>query len=672
MVGNRGGEHLSEHKKKSLVWNRLVKPHASVGDMHYSRILRLVAGWHLITIPLGPLLALLQALAGEPERIRSLWLVTAPLCTLINYLLTRSRWGRQSLPYQVISVFFIVVVSIYVSPDRVAPVSALLLPALAASLCFNFRAVIFVQLAALAVIALRVWLVPPPERGVFIGLGIVMLAAFAIIAAITRHREVLYQLQLAHWVAETARARALLEASFDGTATIVSGRFRSASPGFCKSLELTEDALLGQAVDDVMPFTISPEVTREDAVAYLDSKGGMRYSTVVRHSMPGSQSDTQLVAVRDVTLEQLHRANLQFADRMSSVGILATGVAHEVNNALMTLVGQTEIATLNIQRGNHQAAQQSLDTIRTASTRISSCIAEFQRFGSSAEAVPEALSLNDVVHSTLALAKHRIHGVADLDVLLTEEPVRCEAVDSWIGQVLLNLLLNAVRAIENQEDALIKVTTARDGDRVLLTVQDNGPGVPKELETRIFQPFFSTKRTREGSGLGLSVSARLASRMGGSLRLRPSKHGASFRLSLPAADAPPSPSTLGDRVLEPLASTSVLLIEDDANVVRVLVALLQPACTTSASSLEEAKQAFSVENDLIISDLALGEESGLDMLSWVLNTHPEFTDRFVLISGDASRLEALKPTLPEGVRVLAKPVSQDNLWRLFREKESSS
>jgi DNA-binding NtrC family response regulator len=125
-------------------------------------------------------------------------------------------------------------------------------------------------------------------------------------------------------------------------------------------------------------------------------------------------------------------------------------------------------------------------------------------------------------------------------------------------------------------------------------------------------------------------------------------------------------------VLEPLASTSVLLIEDDANVVRVLVALLQPACTTSASSLEEAKQAFSVENDLIISDLALGEESGLDMLSWVLNTHPEFTDRFVLISGDASRLEALKPTLPEGVRVLAKPVSQDNLWRLFREKESSS
>ena len=60
------------------------------------------------------------------------------------------------------------------------------------------------------------------------------------------------------------------------------------------------------------------------------------------------------------------------------------------------------------------------------------------------------------------------------------------------------------------------------------------------------------------------------------------------------------------------------------------------------------------------------------MLRWVMNTHPEFADRFVLISGDASRLEALKPTLPEGVRALAKPVSQDDLWRLFREKESRS
>ena len=174
-------------------WDRLIEPHPSEHDLHYGRVLRPVAAWHLLTIPLGPLLALLQVIAGEGDRIRALWLIIAPCSTLLNYVLSRSRWGRVGLAYQVISIFCIVVASIYVSPDRIAPLCALILPVLAAALCFNFASVMLVQLAALSVIAVRVLEAPHAERGLFIGFGIVMIAAFAIVGAIVRHREVLHQ-----------------------------------------------------------------------------------------------------------------------------------------------------------------------------------------------------------------------------------------------------------------------------------------------------------------------------------------------------------------------------------------------------------------------------------------------------------------------------------------------
>jgi len=574
------------------------------------------------------------------------------------------------LAYQVISIFCIVVASIYVSPDRIAPLCALILPVLAAALCFNFASVMLVQLAALSVIAVRVLDAPHAERGLFIGFGIVMIAGFAIVGAIVRHREVLHQLQLGHFVAEGARARALLEASFDGTATVVEGKCVSVSPGFCSALKVQEEDLLSHSFMEAMPFTLRPGSTREDALPYLDSDGSMRYVAVIRQAVTGADVATEIVAVRDVTMEQLHRANLQFADRMSSVGMLATGVAHEVNNALMTLTGQTEIAAIHASNGDNDEVKNSLQRIQTASQRISGCISELQRFSGSAASTPRALCLNDIVRSTLSLAQHRIKGSADLSVQLTDKPTQCLAVDGWIAQILTNLILNALHAVADEEAPCISVTTKHSGEKLTLEVSDNGPGVPTELSARIFQPFFSTKGARGGSGLGLSVSARIASRMGASLTLEPTQRGAHFILTLPMLVVNQPVDNKSTVVPPPSEDLSVLILEDDEGVGQVMQTLLQPAQTTWVRTLGDAKTRFNDSIDLIISDLTLETDTGLDFFEWLRVEHPTATNRFVLLSGNVKQLNAARTSLPEEVRVLSKPISQSALWKLVSGAES--
>ena len=650
---------------------RWTDPHRSVTDLHTARVLKLVATWHLFTTPLGPLLALFQVLSGEPERVRALWLVYAPIATFINYLLTRSPFGAKALWLQVASSFILVVASVGESPDRVAPLMALFLPVLAAALCFESREVLYVQIAALLVVVVRFVGAEPAERGLYIGIGVVMLSGFIIILAIVRHRVWLYDQRVSQLLDETKRARALLEAAFDGTAHVVGGVFESVSEGFCRVLARSEADLIGGAVSELLPTELSASAEREKAIPFVNGKGELSYATVVHQVIDAQGTGSEVIAIRDVSHQQMHEANLKLTARLAATGFLTSGVAHEVNNAMMSLSGNCQIGARALEVGDIARVSKSLSAIGVASARITECVSTLKRFGSTASNEATHYELNELVRSTLTLVGYRSQHIADIEFEHDSDELWLYGVESGVSQILMNLLFNATDAVKGLEGARIVVRTEQTKDGVSLFVSDNGPGVAPHDVARVFQPFFTTKASGLGSGLGLSISARIATENGGTLRYVEQEGGACFRLSLPNTSLDVSEVDEPQTPLRAHPDWKVLLIDDEAEILEVLTCYLEPATVVSVASAAQAREVWSPDFDFILSDIVMPEESGLSFRQWVASEHPEMLPRIVLMTGSAVHLEDELKDLDIYERVVFKPISQRQLLEKLSEVQAT-
>ena|GEM_PF-5393108 len=648
------------------IWERLVEPHPSEKDLHFRRILRLVASWHFVTIPLGPMLAGFQILAGEGHRVRALWLFIAPVMTAINFALTRSRFGRKALKLQVASTFALVGAAIVISPDRSSTVTALILPTLAAALCFGLKEVLFTQVLSIAYVTVNVLLAEPGMRGNWIGSGIVLLSAFAIIAAITRHRVWLHNANVRQLKQEVERARTILEAGFDGIADVVEGKLYHVTEGFGRALGRKPEELEGQSFEQVFPGQISSHKGRQEAVPVLDSDGSLRYLTLIRQMLQDSTEGVEVIAVRDDTHEQMHKANLQFTDRLASLGTVAAGVAHEVNNALTSLVGHSEVGAMSVLSKDLDQSRASFEAITTSAQRIASCVSELQRFGGRRDDKPEIVDVSDVVHSTLRLARHQVKHLTALEVDCPEDGPKAYIVDSWLGQIIMNLVLNAVDAVSETHEPRVIVLVRDDGDWAHIEVSDNGPGVPADLQKQIFQPFFSTKDGK-GSGLGLSISASIATRMGGRLSYEPSEKGARFVLKLPKKDsAAVAPETPGYS-FELSSEHRIIVVDDEEEVLSVIARLLAPARVDIAKSVDEAIPMLGSRFDLVLSDLIIPEKNGLILRDWLVRNQPKEIAKFVLMTGSALGLGEILNDLPESQIVLRKPVLRADLFKIIEK-----
>lgn len=663
---------LSPVPPSSGVWSSLVRPHASITDPHRRRVLALVASWNLVTIPLGPFLALMQLLAGEGHRISATWLVAAPVATLLHYGFARSRHAWPALWLQVISMLLLVAAAMEASPDRASTSLALVLPVLAAALCFRLRSVLAVQVMALVVLVLHDIQQPWENRGLLIGSAVVLLAAFAITAASVRLRELLLLDRTQIAKAEMERARVLLDAGFDGTAEVANGRLENVSSGFARALGSRPADLEGKDVDTAPALLRLDGPRREEAVPFIDSEGSLRYVSVLRQDLPRETGTYVLLAVRDQTHDQLRKSNLLFMDRMVAVGTLASGVAHEINNALMSLAGQSELGLLALNRNDTARARRSLAAVEDASERIAACVQQLRRFGTQRDQSKGWVDLNDVTASTLQLAEHRIRHVAKVEMNLAQDLSACRGDDSSVGQILMNLLLNAVDAVEDQDNASVTVTTKHEDAWACLVVADNGPGVSEEHRERIFQPFFTSK-DQKGSGLGLSISASLAARMGGSLRLAPrTDTGAAFCLRLPVIEENPEATEEQPALFAPDPSLRVLLVDDEPDVLDVVRELLAPMRVVAVQSAQAAREAWEQDFDLILSDIVMPTESGLELRQWVAEHHPSALPRFVLMTGSAVGLEDDLARLGSDQPVLAKPLKKERILDLLARVSRTS
>jgi C4-dicarboxylate-specific signal transduction histidine kinase len=233
-------------------------------------------------------------------------------------------------------------------------------------------------------------------------------------------------------------------------------------------------------------------------------------------------------------LESLQRQVIR-QERLAAIGVLVSGVAHELNNPLQAILGFAEL--LQMRKDLPAGAGHELAVIQKESARASAIIRNLSRFGRQQSTEATRVRLRDVVASVVELRQRR-HGedYIRLDVVESGNPAVL-AIFTELQQVVLNFVINAEQAaMHGPEPRVISITAfARDGT-AHLEVQDSGPGVPPEDEPKLFQPFFTTKPVGEGTGLGLSVSYGIIQSHGGTIgyRCAPGGGGAVFYFDLPA------------------------------------------------------------------------------------------------------------------------------------------
>ncbi len=346
---------------------------------------------------------------------------------------------------------------------------------------------------------------------------------------------------------------------------------------------------------------------------------------------------------------------LMISDRMASMGTLAAGVAHEINNPLACVLANLELAERDLSERAEDLPpglamteiREEVQDARRSSERIRDIVRDLKIFSRAEEEKTGPVDLQRVMESTLRMAWNEIRHRARLVKHYGKTPP-VEATESRLGQVFLNLVVNAAQAISEgrAKDNEIRISTAVSPNGVVVVeIADTGTGMPREVLDRLFTPFFTTKPIGVGTGLGLSICHRIVTDFGGSLEVESAVgQGTTFRISLPAARG--EASAAAQKVaLGSLARRRgrILVVDDEPLLVRVVERTLAGEHDVVAlSSADEALERIQAGErfDVILCDLIMPQRTGMDLHTALFRLVREQADRMVFLSGGAFTVRA--------------------------------
>jgi len=399
-------------------------------------------------------------------------------------------------------------------------------------------------------------------------------------------------------------------------------------------------------------------------VAFL-CRDGSRATLDVFYLLTEFHDERAIVLLcRDVTERKQLQGHLMLADRLASLGTLAAGVAHEINNPLLYVSMNLEYVTSELQRivgqlasgGAHKASEtvpqlealdRPLHEAREGAQRVKDIVRDLRSFstGGGGERV-WPVDISAIMESALRMARNEIKYRAEVVRQYGETPM-VDANESRMAQVFLNLLINAAQAIPEgnvpNNEIRISTTTDRMG-RAVIQVQDTGVGIPTDVMPRIFDPFFTTKAVGKGTGLGLAIVHRIVTAIKGEIYIESQVgSGTTVRLILPpalgspqATEAKPlSPHDVGVRDERRLR---VLLIDDETALGTSLRRCISRYW--NASFVNDGRQALELLRhdcgyDVIVCDLMMPEVTGMDIYEELVQSKPDLSKRMLFMTGGA-------------------------------------
>jgi two-component system NtrC family sensor kinase len=375
----------------------------------------------------------------------------------------------------------------------------------------------------------------------------------------------------------------------------------------------------------------------------------------------------------DDQARELQQQLLQ-AEKLAALGQTISGVAHELNNPLATILTTAE--RLARQDGD-PATRRGVEAILAEAERAARIVRQLLAFARKRHSTRTMVDLNQVTRDTLALRLHeqRLANIAVIDALAAGlPPVFGDA--HQLQQVVLNLVINAEQAMRSSHGRgtlIVRSWQAPAQDAIVLEVSDDGPGVPDEVMPRIFDPFFTTKSSGQGTGLGLTVAYAIVQEHGGRIEADSAPgSGAAFRLWLPTTGAvqaaSPAPQAAAAEDLG--GGAAVLVVEDEAPLAAAVADALRDAgfdavtARDGADALDRvAERAF----DLVVCDLRMPRMDGPAFHRAIAARSPALARRVIFVTGDVAGTEAERFLEESGCRWLTKPFRLADLLRTARE-----
>jgi PAS domain S-box-containing protein len=390
----------------------------------------------------------------------------------------------------------------------------------------------------------------------------------------------------------------------------------------------------------------------------------------------GSEVVGALVIERDVTHKKQTEAQLIIADRMASVGSLAAGVAHEINNPLASVIANLDLALREVRsftkEGSSSELLDELTDACEAADRVRRIVRDLRIFSRVDETKRAPVEIERVLDSAARMAWNEVRHRARLIKEYSKVPL-VYANEARLGQVFLNLLINAAQAIDSGGADRNEIRLHLDTDelgRVVVTVSDSGCGIPAAVRARLFTPFVTTKTPGVGTGLGLSICHRIVTELGGTITLTSEPgRGAEFRVVLPCCVAPDlSQDTvqLGGSVAT--RRGRVLVIDDEPLITQVVRRTLSRE--HDVFTFDDAHEAFRrIEGgeryDVILCDLLMPRMSGMDFHRLLAPAFPDQAARIVFFTGGAFTPGAREFLDSVGNSRLEKPVDGQELRALI-------
>lgn len=397
---------------------------------------------------------------------------------------------------------------------------------------------------------------------------------------------------------------------------------------------------------------------------YLRQKNG----AIVVAEMEGSivnfgEKRAFQIFIRELTERARLEHQLRQAEKLSALGQMISGVAHELNNPLSVIKGYLEVILKH--HDLKPNTREDLEKVAKESDRAANLVKNFLTFARERELRREPVNLNDIIKQVMELRRFTTK-IAQVEIQYELEPRLpiTMADPEQIQQVIVILVNNALQAMEksSKPSRLILRTSVVD-ENIRVEVQDNGPGVPPHLEDRIFEPFFTTKEVGTGTGLGLSIAhSIMAEHKGRIYHKRPSTGGACFVFELPIIKPefpmPLSPEVKSAQTKPASYPANVLVIDDEPAVADMLGEILRligyvpTMCNSASDALAILGQK---EFDIILSDYRMPGMDGRQFYEVLKVQNPEYARRVIFLTGDTINRETQEFLTSTGNLHLPKP-----------------
>jgi PAS domain S-box-containing protein len=383
-----------------------------------------------------------------------------------------------------------------------------------------------------------------------------------------------------------------------------------------------------QAGEPVVPFT-EERIRRADGSYFPASVGGM--------SVEFEGERAIVVLARDITEQRRVEEQLARADRLSSLGTLAAGVAHEINNPLTYVLLHLDAIAGAFARDDRPRVLEHAENAKEGALRVARIVRDLSVFSRSEQDVRQPTDVRNAIAIAINTAAHELKHRARVVQHLADVPLIL-ASEGRVAQIVLNLLVNAAHAIpEGHPDANeVSVSTRANDGEVFIAVRDTGVGLSEEHRKRLFEPFFTTKPVGEGSGLGLAICHGLVAALGGRIEVESELgKGSTFTIVIPATDRAIEPRS-EPRAPRKSGRARVLFVDDEPAIGAAIAHALEgrhEIVTESSGRAACARLEKDDDFDAIVCDVVMPEMTGIELYQWILRHRPALGERVIFVSG---------------------------------------